>query len=96
MTSTQILNTQLIDGLVQALLALSSEEQQLLLQRFQDARTRHDIQDKLREYEQHYGLNSHDFYDQFIIGDLGDDADYVEWAGFCEMLQNQHIKNSVE
>lgn len=36
MISAQILNTQLIDGLVQTLLALSLEERQLLFQRFEE------------------------------------------------------------
>ncbi len=89
MTATQILNTQLVDGLVQALLALSSEEQQLILQRFQEEKTRNEIQEKLYEYEKRYGLSSQDFYRQFLTGSLGDDADYMEWAGFYEMLRSQ-------
>jgi hypothetical protein len=89
MTATQILNTQLVDGLVQALLALSSEEQQLILQRFQEEKARNEIQEKLYEYENRYGLSSQDFYRQFLTGRLGDDADYVEWAGFYEMLRSQ-------
>ncbi len=88
-TSTQILNTQLIDGLVQALLALSLEEQQLILKRFQEEKTRHEIQDKLLEYEQCYNLSSQDFYDRFSTDILGDQADYVEWADFYEMLRYQ-------
>jgi hypothetical protein len=70
MTSTQILNTQLIDGLVQTLLALSLEERQLL-------------------FQQRYGLSSQDFYAQFLTGTLGDAEDYIEWAGFYELLQPQ-------
>lgn len=89
MTTTKILNTQLVDGLVQALLALSSEEQQLILQRFQEEKTRHEIRDKLYEYEKHYGLSSQDFYRQFQTDNLGDDTDYMEWAGFYEILLSQ-------
>jgi len=89
MTSTQILNTQLIDGLVQTLLALSLEERQLLFQRFEEEKTRHEIREKLNQYEQRYGLSSQDFYAQFLTGTLGDAEDYIEWAGFYELLQPQ-------
>jgi hypothetical protein len=87
MTSTPVLNTQLIDDLVQTLRALSLEERQLLFQRFEEAQTRHEICGKLRQYEQRYGLSSEAFYAQFMSGSLGDAEDYVEWAGFYEMLQ---------
>lgn len=87
MTATQVLNTQLIDGLVQTLLALSLEERQLLFQRFKEEETRANIQVKLRHYEDQYGLSSADFYAQFLTGSLGDSEDYMEWAGFYEMLQ---------
>ena len=87
MTSTQVVNSQLIDGLVQTLLALSVEERQVLFQRLEEAKTRHDIQEKLHQYEERYGLSSHDFYVQFLSGALGDAEDYIEWAGFYEMLQ---------
>lgn len=94
MTSAQVLNTQLIDGLVQTLLALSGEERQLLFQRFEEEKTRREIGDRLRQYEQNYGLSSEDFYDQFMNGSLGDAEDYIEWAGFYELLQP--IKDKAE
>jgi hypothetical protein len=74
---------------VQALLALSSEDQQLILQRFQEEKTRYEIQDKLYEDEKRYGLSRQDFYCQFMTGSLGDDAGYIEWAGIYEMLRSQ-------
>ena len=86
MTATQVLNTQLIDGLVQTLLALSLEERQLLFQRLEEEETRANIQVKLRYYEDQYGLSSADFYTQFLTGSLGDSEDYMEWAGFYEMI----------
>ena len=82
----QFLNTQLIDGLVTAILALSSEEQQLLLERIEAARTRHLLQAKLTAYEQQYGMKSEAFHAQFLTGALGDSEDYMEWAGFYELL----------
>ena len=87
MTSTQALNTQLVDGLVQTLMALTAEERQLLFQRLEEEKTGHEIRNQLQQYEQHYGLSSKDFYTQFISGSLGDAEDYIEWAGCYEMLQ---------
>jgi hypothetical protein len=87
MTSTQVINTQLIDGLVQTLLALSVQEREVLFQRLEEAKTRYDIQEKLSQYEERYGLSSQEFYAQFLSGALGDAEDYIEWAGFYEMLQ---------
>ena len=83
---SSVLNTQLIDGLVTTILALSTEEQQLLLQRVEEARTRHRIEKKLEAYEQQYGIKSEVFHVQFLTGSLGDSQDYIEWAGFYEML----------
>ena len=36
-------------------------------------------------------MTSEQFYQQFLTGELGDAADYVEWAGFYEMLQPQPV-----
>lgn len=82
------MNNQLIDGLVQTILSLSLEERQLLLKRIQDAQTRDEIHAKLHHYEQQYGMTSEQFYQQFLTGELGDAADYMDWAGFYEMLQD--------
>ena len=51
MFKSGVLNTQLIDGLVTTILALSAEEQQLLLQRIQDAHTRDQIEKKIKAFE---------------------------------------------
>jgi hypothetical protein len=32
-------------------------------------------------YEQHYGMASADFFARYQSGELGDAADFVEWAG---------------
>jgi hypothetical protein len=87
MISPQVVNTQLIDGLGQTILALSAKELEMFFQRLEEAKTRHDIQRKLDQYEEKYDLSSQDFYPQFLSGTLGDAEDYVEWAGFYEMLQ---------
>ena len=87
------MNNQLVDGLVQTILSLSLEERQLLLRRIQDAQTRDEIHEKLHHYEQQYSMASEQFYQQFLTGELGDAADYVDWAGFYEMLQLQPVAN---
>ncbi|MFM7220888.1 MAG: hypothetical protein ACKO21_11865 [Nodosilinea sp.] len=85
------MNNQLIDGLVQTILSLSLEERQLLLRRIREAQTRDEIHAKLHDYQQQYGMTSEQFYQQFLTGELGDAADYVDWAGFYEMLQPQPV-----
>ena len=81
------MNNQLIDGLVQTILSLSLEERQLLLRRIQDAQTRDEIHEKLHHYEQQYGMTSEQFYQQFLTDELGDAADYIDWAGFYEQMK---------
>lgn len=85
------MNTQLIDGLVQTIRSLSLEERQLLLTRIKEEQARDEIGEKLHYYEQQYGMTSEQFYQQFSTGDLGDDTDYMEWAGFYEMLLPQPL-----
>lgn len=87
------MNTQLIDGLVQAIQALSPEERQLLLTRIKEEQTRAQIRQTLHHYEQQYNMTSEQFYRQFSTGALGDAPDYIEWAGFYEMLQPQPLAN---
>ena len=85
------MNTQLIDGLVQTIRSLPLAERQLLLSRIREEQARDEIWEKLHHYEQHYGMSSEQFYQQFLTGNLGDDADYIDWAGFYEMLQTQPL-----
>jgi hypothetical protein len=83
------MNTQLIDGLVQTIRSLSLEERYLLLTRLKEDQTHDEIWAKLHAYEQQYSMTSEQFYQQFSSGDLGDSADYIDWAGFYEMVQLQ-------
>jgi len=45
-----------------------------------------DISEKLIAFEQKYGMSSHDCYQRFNAGELGDDADFFEWIGLYEIL----------
>ncbi|MBD2329570.1 hypothetical protein [Alkalinema sp. FACHB-956] len=80
------MNRQLVEGLVRTIRALSSEERQMLWAEVQHDRTRDAIREKLRGYEQQYKIPSEQFYRQFMAGELGDEINYVEWAGFYETL----------
>jgi hypothetical protein len=80
------MNRQLVEGLAQTIRSLSTEERQMLLVEMQEDNTRDEIRGKLRGYEQQYGMSSEVFYRQFMAGELGDAIDYVEWAGFYELL----------
>ena len=42
------------------------------------------MQIKLEEYEQKYKITSSIFYERFENGELGDDKDYMLWAGIYE------------
>ncbi|MCK8603920.1 hypothetical protein [Desulfoferrobacter suflitae] len=42
---------------------------------------------KLQELENRLGMASEDFYRQFSEGKLGDDMEYIRWAGEYETLE---------
>ena len=42
----------------------------------------------LLAYEERFGMASEAFYQRFEAGELGDRADFIEWASFYDMLQN--------
>ena len=88
LSTAPVFNTQLIEGLVTTILALSPEEQELLLDQLAEARTKREIEQNLAAYEQQYGMTSEVFHARFLTGALGDSEDYMEWAGFYEMLHS--------
>ena len=42
---------------------------------------------KLSELENKHGMNTREFYNRFNRGELGDDMEYIIWAGEFETLQ---------
>jgi polysaccharide pyruvyl transferase WcaK-like protein len=40
----------------------------------------------MQVFEAKYQLSSHNFYEQFSLGETSDDEDFVTWAGLVEML----------
>jgi len=47
---------------------------------------------ELRDFEKRYEMESAAFYRHFEAGELGDVADYFEWAGLYEMRQELAAK----
>ncbi len=43
---------------------------------------------QLAEFEEHYALNSADFYTRYENGEMDDSMDFVEWSATVEMLAN--------
>ena len=64
------------DLLLQKLLAEIARQYRVRLERYER---------DLRGFEQHHGLPSAEFYEQFEAGQLGDDVDFFEWAGLYEL-----------
>jgi len=46
------------------------------------------LETQLTEFEHQYNLSSKEFYARFERGELGDDADLIEWSATFEMVQN--------
>jgi hypothetical protein len=42
----------------------------------------------LADFEKRYGMESSTFYRRFETGELGDSADWFEWAGLYELKQD--------
>lgn len=39
-------------------------------------------------FEDRFGMTSEEFYNRFEAGEMGDGADFIEWASFYDMYQN--------
>jgi hypothetical protein len=44
--------------------------------------------DEMKRFEQRYGMDTVNFYQQFQAGVLGDNMDYFEWAGLYELHED--------
>ena len=42
----------------------------------------------LSAYEERFGMTSEAFYQRFEAGEMGDSADFIEWASFYDMFLN--------
>lgn len=46
----------------------------------------------IEKFEQKYDLNSNEFEKKFDAGELGDDIDFFEWFGLCQLRQEITLK----
>jgi len=67
---------------------MAREESRIMAQR-----TR--LQAQLSEFERQYNLSSAAFYQRFEQGDMGDDADFVEWSATYEMVENVNTRLAI-
>jgi hypothetical protein len=67
-------------------------EKILDLERAKAEQTLSDLRQQLRGFESRYHLTSHDFYQQFHHGQLGDDPDYFEWSACYDMYQAVSVR----
>ncbi len=65
------------------ILVKSAVENELKVIGFGIAKTKR----KLEELENKFGMDSGNFYKEFNEGKLGDDLEYIRWAGEYETLQ---------
>jgi hypothetical protein len=49
---------------------------------------------KIKRFERKYKMSSEEFYRAFSDGELGDDSDFMEWAGEYEILTD--LKQDIE
>lgn len=42
---------------------------------------------ELQEYERKYEMSSSEFFERFQQGELGDDMDWIDWAGAYQLFQ---------
>jgi hypothetical protein len=53
-----------------------------------------ELVEELVIYEQKYGVKSPIFYDKFMRGEMGDDMDFIGWAGAYERFTS--LKKYIE
>ncbi|WP_374687213.1 hypothetical protein [Promineifilum sp.] len=42
----------------------------------------------LLKFEERFDMTSEEFYNRFEAGEMGDDADFIEWASFFDMYHH--------
>ena len=45
------------------------------------------LQQQLHTFETRYSLKTSEFYTRFLRGEMGDERDFIVWAGLQELLQ---------
>ena len=57
--------------------------------------SRNRLEKILRDYESKYNMISYDFYTKYNKGELGDQRDFVMWAGYYVIVVRSGLKNLV-
>ncbi len=52
------------------------------------------LRQQLQSFETHYSLKTSDFYARFLRGEMGDERDFIVWAGLQELLQRMTAQAS--
>lgn len=89
------MNQKLVQSLVQIITSLSDEERQSLereLQNYSEEKQIADLEHKIKKIENKYQMSSHNFYEKFQKGELGDSMDFFEWNTYYEMLNSTQVK----
>ncbi len=68
--------SEVVDKAVAKIVALEIEQAEQTLS---------DLETRLAECEKRHQMTSKKFFQRFQTGELGDDAEYVEWSAFIEM-----------
>jgi hypothetical protein len=68
-----------LDRVLEKLLNVVLNQHRLRLERYER---------DLRDFEKSFGMDSADFYARFEAGELGDDTDFFEWSGLCELRRD--------
>ncbi len=51
------------------------------------------LRQQLRDFEARYSMTTADFYARFVRGEMGDQRDFIVWAGLHELLQRMTVHN---
>lgn len=83
------MNIRLVDSLAQIIRDLAPEERQLLKQKLQplpaEQQQLREIEGHLRQFEEQYQMESAEFHQRFVAGELGDGSEFFEWESFYQM-----------
>jgi len=48
------------------------------------------IREKIKRFEEEYGMSSSEFLERYTRGELGDEEEYMEWYGELKFLEKIH------
>ncbi len=52
-----------------------------------------EVVEKIRFFEKQYGMETEQFLTKFHAGEMGDDADYVEWFAYSDMMASKPLSS---